>query len=549
MTPSKLSIQRARRWGAVLAAGLVATAIGTATPLPAQAATADAKAAPLPSPKWPFVAAAASKPKDQGQGGIGAVLEGKADGVYVQQVVPGGPAHRAGVQPGDQFVRIDSYVVPPGAKVPQVVEHVRGAVGTTAEIEFRRQGQAVVLKLERMAMERMFPPPSKAPLLAKQGAAYLAQGGKQTLGIAFDSDLRVGESATYRWAVQAGSGALGSPGGQQGTGMVTVDPREGATLQLSDWKVELKSRADGTVLVSASNLPVHEVAGDWLQIAPPFPSVVKPRTESTKRSVRWQGASQLKFQLMMAGKPLAATRVTLRLTDAAGLSQDSQTALTDKAGIFEVAAPQGVYRIAGLQPSVAGAGVDAYFAADLAFPADRLVQTGDSKATVLEATAKAAPAAPAAPLDWATDPRVGQGLPEIAVQRWFGLDKPPASLAGKVLLIDVWATWCGPCRATAPQVAELHARLASKGLLVVAASIDKDEQALEEFVREQLPGGPAIAWVGPDAMEVLDTESVPTFLVVDGQGRIRGAHKGTGWTVPAAQSWLEGLLAEGKAKK
>ncbi|MBI5607701.1 MAG: redoxin family protein, partial [Deltaproteobacteria bacterium] len=323
----------------------------------------------------------------------------------------------------------------------------------------------------------------------------------------------------------------------------------GATLQLADWKLDLKGRGDGTVWIAASNLPVHEVAGDWLQIAPPFPSVVKPRTEATKRNVRWQGASQLKFQLTVAGKPLAGARVTLRLSDAAGLTQDAQTATSDKSGTFQVAVPQGVYRVLGLQPSVAGAGSDAYYAADLAFPADRLVQAGETKATLLEATAKAAPATPVAPLDWSNDARVGQGLPEIAVQRWFGLDKPPASLAGKVLLIDVWATWCGPCRATAPQVAELHARLASKGLVVVAASIDKDEQALEEFVREQLPGGPAIAWVGPEAMEVLETESVPTFLVVDSQGRIRGAHKGTGWSVGAAQTWLESLLAEGKAKK
>ncbi len=545
MTPSNVRLNRRFYWPAAVTVAV----LGTLAVLPqAAAAQAETKAAaPLPTPKWPFVAGATAKPKDQAQGGIGAVLEGKPDGVYVQQVVPGGSAHRAGVQAGDQFVRIDSYAVPPGAKVPQVVEHVRGNVGAVAEIEFRRQGQAVVLKLERMAMDRMFPPLSKAPLIAKQNAAFLALGGKQTLGVSFDRDLKVGEAGSYKWALLEGNGALTSPSTLRGTGMVTVDAREGAAVQLADWKLDLKGRPDGSVMITNSNLPIHEVAGDWLQVAPPFATLVKPRTESTKRTVRWQGASRLKFVLNVAGKPLAGARVTLRLADATGLIQEAQTAQSDKTGSFEVAVPAGLYHGVALVASVAGAGVDAYYACDVAVPADKLLQAGDAKPTVLEATAKVAAAA--APLDWATDPRVGQGLPEIAVQRWFGMDKPPANLAGKVLLIDVWATWCGPCRATAPQVAELHARLASKGLVVVAASIDKDEQALEEFVRDQLPGGPAVAWVGPEAMEVFDTESVPTFFVVDGQGRIRGAHKGTGWPLEAAQTWLEGLLAEGKAKK
>ena len=48
-------------------------------------------------------------------------------------------------------------------------------------------------------------------------------------------------------------------------------------------------------------------------------------------------------------------------------------------------------------------------------------------------------------------------------------------------------------------------------------------------------------------MEVLETESVPTFLVVDHQGRLRGIHKGTGWTLDQAEPWLRSLLAEAKA--
>lgn len=512
----------------------------------ASAAVAPAgKSVPVaPTPKWPF-AVATPKAKDAGQGGIGVVLEARPTGVFAREVVPGGAAHRAGVLAGDQFARVDAWIVPADAKVPDVAEKVRGKAGTSCEVEFKRQGQAVVLTLQRAPMERMFPPLSKAPLVIRAGYALAATGSKHTLGVRFVGEFKPGLAGQYQWAMIEGDQALGAPGSQTGSGVVTVDPQGGATVQVADWKLDLKSRADGTVMVAASNLPVHEVAGDWLQVAPPFASLVKPRTDVVRKVLRWDGPARLALALQEGGKPLAQQRVTLRLADGAGQAQETQTCLSDKDGIVQVPVPSGLYRIQGLAPSVAGAGRDVSLSFDLPPQGDRVVQAGDPKPAALQLVAKPAPAT-TQPLDWSTDPRVGQGLPELAVQRWFGLDKAPTSLEGKVLFIDLWATWCGPCRATAPQVYELHSRMASKGLVVVAASIDRDELALEEYVREMLPGAPPVAWVGTDAMETLETESVPTFFVVDHLGRIRGVHKGTGWSLDAAEKWLQSLLDEAK---
>lgn len=524
---------------------LIAALLLCCQPAFADAAVADTAkpAAVPPTPRWPFVVAQ-PKPKDQGQGGVGLVLEAKANGVFCQQIVAGGPANRAGLLAGDQLLRIDQWVVPAGAKVPEVAEHVRGKPGTSCEIEVRRATGALSMVVTRELLDRMFPAQAKAPMTVTSGFALLASGAQFNLGIQFSEAAKAGQPLRYLWRSSPLQQNLGGAAATSGQGLIAVDPKDGALLQLADWRLELRVQADGAVWVTTSNLPVHEPAGDWLAVAPPWPTLVKPRAAVTRKTQQWQGSSLLSLQLTSAGKPVAKGRMALKLSDDAGVAMDTRTAVSDDKGLLAFSVPKGRYRVVSLIAAGAGPGRDVSFGFDIVAPAEPL--PSDATAAPLLLTAKATPTAPPQPLDWTQDPRIGQGLPPLQVSRWFGMAKPPATLAGKVLLIDVWATWCGPCRATAPLVAELHARLAGDGLVVVAASIDRDEQALEDYVKEQLPGGPAIAWVGPDAMELLETESVPTFLVVDHQGRLRGIHKGTGWTLDQAEPWLASLLTEAK---
>ncbi len=90
----------------------------------------------------------------------------------------------------------------------------------------------------------------------------------------------------------------------------------------------------------------------------------------------------------------------------------------------------------------------------------------------------------------------------------------------KCLLIDFWASWCGPCRKSVPLLKELYKEYASQGLEIVSISIDKDEAAWHKALdEEQFP------WCN-----LLDTKSVfpekyngkaiPTFILVDGNGEV-----------------------------
>ena len=95
---------------------------------------------------------------------------------------------------------------------------------------------------------------------------------------------------------------------------------------------------------------------------------------------------------------------------------------------------------------------------------------------------------------------------------------------GKILVINVFATWCGPCRFEAPVMAKLHKEFASRGVLIVDLSTENSE-ASEESVREwvwefKLPY--AVGWASPEVALALmnGRESIPQTFIVKRNGDI-----------------------------
>lgn len=102
------------------------------------------------------------------------------------------------------------------------------------------------------------------------------------------------------------------------------------------------------------------------------------------------------------------------------------------------------------------------------------------------------------------------------------------AMRGRVLLVDVWATWCGPCEASMPFYTRLHERLSSRGLTILAVSVDeKDSDVTSYLERKPLPFAILRDPKGtvPSRLDVA-METMPTSILIGGDGRVLHVHSG-----------------------
>ncbi|HZO81728.1 MAG TPA: TlpA disulfide reductase family protein [Candidatus Binataceae bacterium] len=124
-----------------------------------------------------------------------------------------------------------------------------------------------------------------------------------------------------------------------------------------------------------------------------------------------------------------------------------------------------------------------------------------------------------------------------------------ASLRGKVIFLNIWATWCAPCREEMPSMEKLYERLrGNHGFVMLAVSQDTGgRQLVADYVKKHgyqfdvlLDPQNAVA----DAYRI---SGVPETFIIDRQGRIVAHHSGAfDWSQPEIRTAIEELLAQGK---
>jgi thiol-disulfide isomerase/thioredoxin len=136
----------------------------------------------------------------------------------------------------------------------------------------------------------------------------------------------------------------------------------------------------------------------------------------------------------------------------------------------------------------------------------------------------------------------GMPLPAVPVS----VEGMMPALDGKIVLVDVWASWCGPCRKSFPELEALYLKYKDRGLLVLGISVDRKAADMQKFKDEMKPTFPVVRDAKQKYVAALGVTAMPTSLLCDRKGVVRKIHSGFKGheTVAQLTKDIEALIVE-----
>jgi thiol-disulfide isomerase/thioredoxin len=139
-------------------------------------------------------------------------------------------------------------------------------------------------------------------------------------------------------------------------------------------------------------------------------------------------------------------------------------------------------------------------------------------------------------------PKPGDPSPALEAGDINGKIVTLADFRGKYILVDVWATWCGPCLAEIPHLKALEEKMHGRNIAFISLSVDADKAKWEAHVKEQqlagiqLHAGEDKSFTGP-----YDITGIPRFILIDRQGNFIDPYMKLRPSNPGLAPYLESL--------
>jgi thiol-disulfide isomerase/thioredoxin len=133
----------------------------------------------------------------------------------------------------------------------------------------------------------------------------------------------------------------------------------------------------------------------------------------------------------------------------------------------------------------------------------------------------------------------GQAAPDFAIPAGTGATAGEARLAdlrGKVVYLDFWASWCGPCKQSFPWMAAMQARYAAQGLQIIAVNLDTDSEDGKRFLLATPAAFPVTFDPEGKLPRQYAIKGMPSSILIGRDGRVRKQHAGFN---PKIQQQLE----------
>jgi thiol-disulfide isomerase/thioredoxin len=139
----------------------------------------------------------------------------------------------------------------------------------------------------------------------------------------------------------------------------------------------------------------------------------------------------------------------------------------------------------------------------------------------------------------------GTEIVDFELQELSGAGRRLSDFNGRVVFLNFWATWCGPCRMEMPSMQRLYERLKRKGLEIVAVNLQEDRGSVQRFVDELGLSFPVLLDTTGRVGATYGARSIPTTYIVDREGFVIAGTIGTReWDGEQYIRFFERLLAQ-----
>jgi peroxiredoxin len=116
--------------------------------------------------------------------------------------------------------------------------------------------------------------------------------------------------------------------------------------------------------------------------------------------------------------------------------------------------------------------------------------------------------------------------PDFTLKSTAGENIKLSELRGQVVLINFWASWCGPCRQEMPLLDEMYQQYGPLGFTLLGVNVEQDTQDAERMLKDTPVSFPILFDAQNEVSKLYDVTAMPSTVLVDRDGRVRYVHKG-----------------------
>jgi peroxiredoxin len=126
----------------------------------------------------------------------------------------------------------------------------------------------------------------------------------------------------------------------------------------------------------------------------------------------------------------------------------------------------------------------------------------------------------------ASVPTQGAAAPDFSLPAREGGDLKLSSLRGQVVMLNFWATWCGPCRQEMPLLEQIHAKYEPLGFTLVGVNVEEDSAAAKAWLQKVPVSFPVLFDTRNAVSGTFGVAAMPSSVLIDRDGKVRYVHHG-----------------------